>query len=54
MNLELPFTDPDVSALDEFLAGIDAELDALFLDEVEGVLQRVRADPDVEPDPAIA
>ncbi len=54
MNLELPFTDPDVSALDEFLEGIDEELDALFLDEVDGQLRRIRAERDVAPDTAAA
>ncbi len=54
MNLALPFTEADVSALDEFLAAVDEELDALFLDEVDGQLRRVRAERDVAPDTAAA
>ncbi|HET8540433.1 MAG TPA: hypothetical protein VFL83_11230 [Anaeromyxobacter sp.] len=54
MNLELPFTETDEAALDEYLAAIDEELDALFLDEVNGVLQRIRAERDVAPDTAAA
>ncbi len=54
MNLELPFPDADGSALDEYLTRIDEELDALFLDEVEGVLRRIRAEKDVKPDVAAA
>ena len=45
MNLELPFvTDNEPSPLDEYLAEIDRELDALFLDEVDGVLEQLRAE----------
>ena len=54
MNLELPFPDADASALDEYLAAIDEELDALFLDEVDGVLRRIRAEKDAKPDVAVA
>ncbi len=50
MNLELPFAESDTSALDEYLAEIDHELDALFLDEVNGVMQRIRTERDVPPD----
>lgn len=45
MNLELPLVETDCSPLDEHLAAIDRELDALFLDELEGVLQRLRPVP---------
>lgn len=45
MNLEFPFvTDSEPSALDEYLARIDRELDGLFLDEVDGVVQQLRAE----------
>jgi hypothetical protein len=45
VSLELPFVaDPEPSALDEYLAAIDRELDALFLDEVDGVVQRLLAE----------
>jgi hypothetical protein len=45
MNLEFPFvTDSEHSALDEYLARIDRELDDLFLDEVDGVVQQLRAE----------
>ncbi len=54
MNLELPFPDADSSELDDYLAAIDEELDALFLDEVDGVLRRIRAEKDVKPDVAAA
>ena len=54
MNLELPFTESDAAAIDEYLAAIDEELDKLFLDEVDGVLRRVRAERDVPPDTAAA
>ncbi len=52
MNLELPVPDVEESALDDYLAAIDEELDALFLEEVDGVLRRVRAEKDVKPDAA--
>ncbi len=54
MNLDLPFPDADDDALDQYLARIDEELDALFLDEVDGVLRRIRAEKDVKPDVAVA
>jgi hypothetical protein len=54
VNLELPFPDADSGALDEFLEAIDEELDARFLDEVDGVLRRIRAEKDVKPDVATA
>lgn len=54
MNLDLPFADPDPSELDEYLAAIDRELDTLFLDEVDGVMQRLRLDRDSAQDPAVA
>ncbi len=54
MNLELPFPDAEDSALDEYLAAIDEELDALFLDEVDGALRRLRTEQDVPPDVAVA
>ena len=44
MNLELPFDEPKSSELDEYLARIDQELDALFMEEVEGTLDLLRAD----------
>jgi hypothetical protein len=45
VNLEFPFvTDSEPSALDEYLARIDRELDGLFLDEVDGVVQQLRAE----------
>ncbi len=53
MNLDL-FPDPDDAALDEYIEAIDAELDALFLDEVEGALRRVCAEREVKPDVAVA
>ena len=54
MNLELPFTEADVSALDEYLAAVDEELDRLFLEEVDGTLRRLRTERDVAPDTAAA
>jgi hypothetical protein len=54
VNLELPFVETDATALDEYLARIDEELDAVFLDEVDGVLRRIRAERDVKPDTAAA
>jgi hypothetical protein len=43
VNLELPFDEPKPSELDEQLARIDLELDALFLGEVEQSLDQLRA-----------
>ncbi len=54
MNLDLPFPEADSSELDDYLAAIDVELDALFLEEVDGVLRRIRAEKDVKPDVAAA
>ncbi len=54
MNLELPFPEADDVALEDYLAAIDEELDKAFLDEVDGVLRRVRAEPGVKPDVAVA
>jgi hypothetical protein len=54
VNLDLPFVEPDPSPLDEYLAAIDSELDALFLDEVDGTLRRIRAERDAVPDVAAA
>lgn len=54
MNLELPFPEADSAALDDYLEAIDEELDARFLDEVDGVLRRIRAEKDVKPDVATA
>ena len=53
MNLDL-FPVADDAALDEYIDAIETELDALFLDEVEGALRRVRAERDVKPDVAVA
>ncbi len=45
MNLELPFSGADDSSqLDELLARIDRELDALFLDEVTDTVERLRVE----------
>jgi hypothetical protein len=48
VNLELPFVpfvaDAEPSALDAYLAAMDRELDALFLDEVDGVVQQLGAE----------
>jgi hypothetical protein len=41
-DLSLPFDVP-ASELDAYLAEIDRELDALFLCEVEGTVDRLRA-----------
>lgn len=46
MNLELPFDDRGPSELDEHLARIDRQLDALFFEELEGTLERLRAERD--------
>lgn len=45
MNLELPFDEVGPSELDEYLARIDRELDALFLDAVSGALERRCGEP---------
>ncbi len=52
MNLELPFSEPATPELDEHLARIDRELDALFLDDVEGTIERLRAEH-APPDAAV-
>lgn len=44
MNLELPFMQADTSELDEYLARVDRDLDALFLDDVAGTLEQLRDD----------
>jgi hypothetical protein len=54
VNLELPFADADASSLDDCFAAIDRELDALFLGEVDGALQRIREEQDDDADPAAA
>jgi hypothetical protein len=42
--LTLPFPELAPSELDAFLAEIDRELDALFLAEIDGTVERLRAD----------
>ncbi len=56
MNLELPFDEVGPSELDEYLARIDRELDALFLDAVAGALERRRCleAPPADPVAAVA
>ncbi len=44
MNLELPLSEPGSPELDEVLARIDRELDALFLDDVTETLERLCAE----------
>ena len=44
MNLDLPFAEVDAAALDEGFAGVDRELDALFLEEVAVTLIRLDAE----------
>ena len=44
MNLVLPFDELAPSELDAYLARIDRELDALFLDEVDAIVEQLRAD----------
>lgn len=44
MNLELPFDVPAAPELDEYLARIDRELDALFLEAVAEALERIAAE----------
>lgn len=48
MNLDLPFDQLPPSELDEYLAQIDRELDALFLDDVAETLKVLRAEPPAE------
>ncbi len=43
MNLELPLYELPDAELDAYLAKIDAELDALFLADVEDTLEAIRA-----------
>jgi hypothetical protein len=45
VNLELPFDEAASPELDEYLARIDRELDALFMEAVAGRLERIRVDP---------
>ncbi len=55
MNLVLPFDELAPSELDAYLARIDHELDALFLDEVEATVERLRAErPSAAAPPAAA
>ncbi len=54
MNLELPFSDVSDTELDAYLARIDEELDALFLDEVKGSLEALLAEPAPKPPAASA
>jgi len=54
VNLDLPFVEPECSVLDEYLSAIDRELDALFLDEVDGVVKQLRFDREAVADPAVA
>ncbi len=43
MNLELPFYELPDAELDAYLARIDQELDALFLEDVKDTLETIRA-----------
>jgi hypothetical protein len=45
VNLELPFVELAPSELDAYLAEIDRELDALFLEEVDGALELLCGEP---------
>jgi hypothetical protein len=45
VNLELPFEQAEPDELDAYLARIDQQLDALFLDEVAASLARSAAGP---------
>ncbi len=54
MNLELPFPAADASEVEDALAAIADELDAIFLDEMDGALRRIRAEEGVKPDVAAA
>jgi hypothetical protein len=47
VNLELPFYELPDAELDAYLARIDEQLDALFLDDVQGALE-------AEPSPGAA
>ena len=44
VNLLLPFDEVAPCVLDEYLAHIDRELDALFLDDVQANLEQLRGD----------
>jgi hypothetical protein len=44
VNLELPFEELAPSELDAYLAQIDRELDALFLEEVDGAFDLLRGE----------
>lgn len=44
LNLDLPFEEDDPAALDECVAKIDRELDAVFLNAIEGEMERLRAE----------
>lgn len=54
MNLDLPFDDTDPAELDAHLTKIDRELDALFLNEIEGELERLRQEREEKKDDAAA
>lgn len=54
MNLEFPFAADAASALDEQLAEIDRALDALFLDELEEEVERIRAARDDDGERVVA
>jgi hypothetical protein len=54
VNLELPFSDVCDTELDAYLARIDEQLDALFLDEVKGTLEALLAEPAPTPPAATA
>jgi hypothetical protein len=44
VNLLLPFDELAPCVLDEYLARIDRELDALFLDDVQVTVEQLRAE----------
>ena len=52
MNLELPFDETEPTVLDACLDQIDRELDVLFLEAVEGELERLRLERLRAPDDA--
>jgi hypothetical protein len=52
VNLELPFDETEPAVLDGHLAEIDRELDALFLDAVQGELERLRREREAPQDDA--
>jgi hypothetical protein len=52
VNLELPFDVSPELDLDTFIAKMDQELEALFLDEVAASLQRPAAEPPAAVDAA--